>query len=51
MERKWIMRKQKKKKLYLHLNFSSLNASMRRRCIRFGASHLAPLVSIGFLCK
>lgn len=35
----------------LHLNLSSRNASMRRRCILLGASHRAPLVSIGFLCK
>ena len=35
----------------LHLNFSSFKASIRRRCIRFGASHLAPLVSIGFWCR
>lgn len=35
----------------LHLNFSSLMASMRRRCIRFGPSHLAPEVSIGFRCR
>jgi hypothetical protein len=35
----------------VHLNFSSLIDSMRRRCIRFGDSHRAPLVSMGFLCK
>ena len=34
-------------RLPLHLNFSSLSASMRRRCILFGVSHLAPDVSIG----
>lgn len=35
----------------LHLNFSSFKASIRRRCIRFGASHRAPLVSMGFWCR
>lgn len=40
-----------KNERHLHLNFSSLSASMRLRCMRFGASQRAPLVSIGFLCK
>lgn len=35
----------------LHLNFSSRSDSIRRRCIRFGDSQRAPLVSMGFLCK
>ena len=37
--------------LPLHLNFSSLRASIRRRCMRFGVSHLAPDVSIGLRCR
>ena len=35
----------------LHLNFSSLKASILRFCIRFGVSHLACEVSIGLRCK
>jgi hypothetical protein len=34
--------------LPLHLNFSSFSASILRLCIRFGVSHRAPEVSIGF---
>lgn len=36
---------------FLHLNFSSRRDSIFLLCIRFGLSHLAPDVSIGFLCK
>lgn len=37
--------------LPLHFDFSSLSVSILRLCIRFGASHLAPEVSIGFLLR
>lgn len=37
--------------LPLHLNFSSFKDSILLRCIRFGVSHRAPDVSMGFRCR